>query len=87
MVKLKLIRAPVPNETIWKLGRVDQENLVRMGITPPGKPLITVETRQFITSGTKPVARTGYDMILVKDLPELDTRLWLELKINVDVEE
>ena len=84
MVKLKLIRAPVPNETIWKLGRIDQENLVKRGITPPGKPLVTVKTNQFITSANKPTARTGFDMILIKELPELDTRLWLEVKVDVE---
>ena len=76
MVKLKQHHAPVPSETVWKLGPIDHIHETR--------PMVTVKAGQFITSGTKPAARTGYDIILVKDLPELDTRLWLEVKVDVE---
>lgn len=74
--KLKLIRAPVPSETIWKLGPLDQE--------VERYPQITVETRQIISSKLKPEATEGYEIIPIKKLDKLDTSLWLEIKIIIE---
>ncbi len=76
MVKLKQHRAPTPSETIWKLGPIDHVHETR--------PMVTVETRQIISSKLKPKASKGYKIIRIKKLNKLDTSLWLEVKVDVE---
>ncbi|MBA7468137.1 hypothetical protein ES707_03378 [subsurface metagenome] len=76
MVKLKQHRAPIPSETIWKLGPIDHVHETR--------PIVTVETRQFISSKSKPKVAKGYKIILIQKLNKLDTTIWLEVKVDVE---